>query len=116
MTRLRAWWDGHALTDDQATTVTAMCAVFIAVTIAGLLWGQYAINVVFGVTLLATIWDRVRTREWAAEALDLACRAHDRLQEVVDHLTGTEPVSQGRHADGAPQQYRPSPRPRSEAA
>lgn len=102
------------MTEAQVRAVLICIALFMVASIAAMALGGIAVDVVLVVGLLWLVWDRTTVHERTDEAIDDADKAVRRIEAVENHLTGLEPPSTGRHADGKERLYeRPSPRPRA---
>jgi hypothetical protein len=87
------------LDEIEAGPAVAAVAVFLAVSIAGLIFGgQNVLNVVLIVSGAVLAWNGGLLHSRADEALDNADKAHGRVQAVEDHLTGNEAPGVGRHS------------------
>jgi fatty acid desaturase len=96
-----------ALDEGQARNVVAGVAVVVAACLAALVWGAGAVLVVLVVGQAYLLFTRANLASYAIETRDETDRAHEKAdtalataRAVVEHLTGAEPPSTGRH--GAP--------------
>lgn len=79
--------------------------------IGALVWGITGVVTIFAATILWLLWYISALVDQLEEARADVDDLGGEVARIKAHLTATEPEGTGRHADGQPATYRPSPRP-----
>ncbi len=82
--------------------------------VAAVVWGMTGVVVVFAAAVLWWIWYVGALSDQIEEARAGVEELRGEVSDIKAHLTGLEEPSTGRHADGEPATYRPTPYPRTD--